>query len=254
MGPERSTIQWSTEVEAGAWIAPRLHPIEAGDAGIIIPEGFAAYCRVLHPAFLTVGDRVVPVRWAEVAQWSGGTMHPLVQFPHLAKWRGTSQPRPWDEDPPEGTVPLATLTALVEDLRQYTGTPEHCWFAVWDGRGSLYSTVPFVTAGSEPAVLPGSLPREVHDGPRLHTPLRDYVLYKGPVEAAVPESAPTSEGPNLWWPEDRAWCVATDIDLPWTFVGGSQELAERLVSDGRLEAFQVTITDPIWIDSDTVNR
>jgi hypothetical protein len=27
-------------------------------------------------------------------------------------------------------------------------------------------------------------------------------------------------GPNPWWPEDRAWCVATEIDLPYTYVGG----------------------------------
>ena len=27
--------------------------------------------------------------------------------------------------------------------------------------------------------------------------------------------------PSIWWPEDRAWCVATDIDLFDTYVGGS---------------------------------
>lgn len=28
--------------------------------------------------------------------------------------------------------------------------------------------------------------------------------------------------PSLWWPDDRTWCVATEIDFRWTYVGGSQ--------------------------------
>lgn len=254
VGPDPHHIHWSTQVGAGAWIAPGLHPTLAGDVGVIIPEGFAAYCRVLHPASRTVDGTTVSVPWAEVARWTGGTMHPLVQFPHLSKARGNPEMPPWDEDPPEGTLPQGTLAALVEDLRQYTRTPDHCWFAVWDGRGSLYTTVPLVPSGSAPVALPGSLPREVRDGPRLHTPLRDYVLYTGSIEAAAAlGTAPGGEGPNLWWPEDRAWCVSTEIDLPWTFVGGSEALVEELCRDGRLEAFPVKITDPIWIDSDTIN-
>ncbi len=35
--------------------------------------------------------------------------------------------------------------------------------------------------------------------------------------------------PNLWWPEDRAWFVATEIDLAWTYVGGREALIEQLV-------------------------
>ena len=28
--------------------------------------------------------------------------------------------------------------------------------------------------------------------------------------------------PNLWWPADRAWRVASDIDLPSTYLGGTR--------------------------------
>ena len=27
--------------------------------------------------------------------------------------------------------------------------------------------------------------------------------------------------PDLWWPGDRQWFVATDTDLEWTYLGGS---------------------------------
>jgi hypothetical protein len=53
----------------------------------------------------------------------------------------------------------------------------------------------------------------------VHLPQRDYLLFEGPLEAAtelgwnmqgggfVPQS------PNLFWPDDHAWCVASEIDL-----------------------------------------
>lgn len=38
--------------------------------------------------------------------------------------------------------------------------------------------------------------------------------------------------PSLWWPFDRLWCIARDVDLMWTYVAGTSELIERLlVSD-----------------------
>jgi hypothetical protein len=34
--------------------------------------------------------------------------------------------------------------------------------------------------------------------------------------------------PNPWWPDDRAWCVRTDIDDHATYVTGSAELLDAL--------------------------
>src|SRR4051794_4772473 len=57
-----------------------------------------------------------------------------------------------------------------------------------------------------------------------------------------------------WWPEDRAWVVASDIDLPSTYVAGSAELAERLMGDGRLEALRVELGSPISLDPGAAGR
>jgi hypothetical protein len=40
---------------------------------------------------------------------------------------------------------------------------------------------------------------------------------------------------GLWWPADRAWFVATELDLDWTFVAGGTQLVERLHQNPRLE-------------------
>ena len=50
----------------------------------------------------------------------------------------------------------------------------------------------------------------------MQLPAREYVLFVGPL-AGLPSlmEAQGGRSPNLWWPEDRAWCVATEIDLAW---------------------------------------
>jgi hypothetical protein len=61
------------------------------------------------------------------------------------------------------------------------------------------------------------------------------------------------QSPNLFWPTDHAWCVASEIDLFCTLVGGSDDLAEALPADPRLEAWPVQPDDPIALDGDQIN-
>lgn len=42
--------------------------------------------------------------------------------------------------------------------------------------------------------------------------------------------------PNLWWPDDRARCVATELDLAWTYLGGPATLISDALANPRLEA------------------
>lgn len=39
------------------------------------------------------------------------------------------------------------------------------------------------------------------------------------------------------------WCVSTEIDFKWTYIGGSEECIAQLLSDPLLEALPVTLTD-----------
>jgi hypothetical protein len=79
------------------------------------------------------------------------------------------------------------------------------------------------------------VPGPVRDGPRVRLPHRDYLLYRGPAEA-VTALADKAQTPNLWWPADRAWCVATEIDLRCTYVGGPAGLIAALLADDAIEA------------------
>jgi len=50
--------------------------------------------------------------------------------------------------------------------------------------------------------------------------------------------------PNLWWPADRAWCVASEIDLLWTYVGGPCGLTSAILADERIEALPAAPRGP----------
>jgi hypothetical protein len=83
----------------------------------------------------------------------------------------------------------------------------------------------------------------------VRLPGRDYILFRAPVAKA----AGWEDGPNLWWPDDHAWCVASEIDFLYTYVGGSQELVDAIVRDPAIEALPARDTDGISYSSDTVN-
>jgi hypothetical protein len=72
---------------------------------------------------------------------------------------------------------------------------------------------------------------------------------RGPLPAALASPWLDAElpyqSPNLWWPADRSWCIASEIDLPWTYVGGSEELITAVLDAAELEASTAWTTDPI---------
>jgi hypothetical protein len=236
-------------VRQADWIGERLAPFGSGVVTSVMPGGFAAYARVLHPAEDPyTGDRLV--RWAAVSAWSGTPLRSDSQFHSVALPPARpASPAPWSgQGPRRGTMYPPDEQALAELLRTGTTTPGRCWFCVWDGYG--WDNVQMMTATQREAAgqlrpprealstLPDPIPAAVREGPRVRLPARDYLLYRGPVEAAVATVglAGDEQTANLWWPEDRAWCVATEIDLPWTYVGGAAALIERVLSDGRIEA------------------
>jgi hypothetical protein len=117
--------------------------------------------------------------------------------------------------------------------------------ALWDGygyvdanaQGRSWQVLIAAAPGQDPP--PASLrypwpipPQRPSSTPRLRLPNRDYVLYRGPSNQ-VPG---WTDGPNLWWPADRVWCVASEIDLPWTYVGGSKRLIAVVLGDRELRA------------------
>jgi hypothetical protein len=249
----------SADVTAADWLRPRLRRF-ASAVSAVVPDGFPAFVRILHPA---PGPKGRPVRWAEVAAWSGRSMHRLAQFHAISRPAapGPTGSAPWDgEDPPEGNLPAELLRILCAALAQHTSTPSSCWLCLWDGYGWLQGSPSVAILGTHgPIPVPPAFPAEVLGGPRVRLPGRDYLLLAGPL-AAAPQLGWTDpygflfpQSPNLFWPHDHAWCVASEIDLFCTLVARSEALAQALMDDRRLEAWRVQPADPIAFDSDQIN-
>ncbi len=132
-------------------------------------------------------------------------------------------------------LPADRLALLCGVVAEHTSTPTEIWYCIWDGYAWLHG------GGAVSGSPPGAAPVEVQAGGRVRLPKRDYYLFRGDLSAAsvlVPD--PWRLRPNLWWPEDRAWCVASEIDLVVTYVGGTEELAEAIAGDPRLVAAAIS--------------
>ena len=127
---------------------------------------------------------------------------------------------------------------MVDVLSEFTSTPECCYFGVWEGYGGLDARLDRGAAKLE--------------SPHLD---RAYYIFRGPLDGVMSfyEWSFFHRSPNIWWPEDRAWCVATEIDDQDTFVGGSAACIERVLAHPELEALPIAIDARVDAYGDTIN-
>ena len=76
---------------------------------------------------------------------------------------------------------------------------------------------------------------------------------EGPPPRPDPSFLLRREAPNLIWPEDTSWLVASEVDFDSTLVGGSKELIEAIVESPELEAWRLEPTDSLAADADKIN-
>jgi hypothetical protein len=215
------------DVSRGVWISSARRRGEPGTVSALVPAVFEAYARILHPAIRYDGDDDIEVSWAEVAAHNGTSVDAGAQWDVITHGPVDSQPPVWDDGPSEGHLPVAVAARLVDVLRGHTATPDTCLFGRWDGFG--YDL-------PDPDVPPRLLLRGG----------KDVVLLRGTIADAVRNLAPEphEQSANLWWPDDQAWCVVTDVDLRSSYVGGSAACIAELVATDALEALPVTADRP----------
>ena len=124
--------------------------------------------------------------------------------------------------PASGELPEFIIFPLVEILQRNTATPEACYFAVWDGIAGLSATH--------------------RKGAAFTTPARHWFLHRGPIIAAhegfKTENGLFSIAPNIWWPSDRQWIVATEVDYRCTYIG-CNEITAQMLLNSQLEILRV---------------
>jgi hypothetical protein len=198
------------------WITLSVLPwgvAEGTRVGALLPPHYDGYVRIFHPA----GRH----RWAEVAAAGGRTLHPAAQFTNLIPRMGGGYGYNADFPAPrQGELHPPARTALRSILEPHTAKPESCWFCMWNGFGSLPQDV---------ALRYGVVRAQA----------RTYILLSGELADVARFGSGHLRGPQIWWPADRAWCVASEIDLDSTLVGGSGSLVEAILREPDLEALRV---------------
>jgi len=243
---------YGQDPEAAAWLANRIDGAWGSVTGVV-PSGFEAYARILHP----VDD---DTRWATVARELGTLVHPLVQWHRLVRSTDpfNASDGSWPDKPEVGNLAPHHLQALLAVLDRHTRTPDRCWFCTWDGYGWVNGSPAVAILGSTDPIPPGVTP-EALAAERVDLPGRTYLLGTGPLEAAAGNGWHVTpdwfqpQSPNLFWPEDRAWFVGTEIDFDSTLVAGSRQLIAELVNDTTLECWPIDPTASLTSDADELN-
>jgi hypothetical protein len=180
-----------------AWVAEEITEFASSVARSLVPAGYEAYVRIEH---------------------------------------GYA-----DDGAETGTLSLAQLDALTPLLAGATTTHADVVFCLWEGFGYLHRSASVLSSppGTHMIVEPRI---DASSWPQLVLPHRNYYMLRGPVHAApyisayfVAPGLPWRDGPNLWWPDDRAWFVASEIDLFATYIGCSASLGDALRTDAALD-------------------
>lgn len=109
--------------------------------------------------------------------------------------------------PPDAPDEHELLQRILEVLLRHTTTPDHAWFALWDGWGHT-------VAGFRPM---------------MRIPSRAYFLFEGPPSAVGRWGSPEPLLAAFVWPDDRAWCLAKDVDSHWFGIGADEAAIQELL-------------------------
>ncbi len=238
------------------WIVDALPPAPPG-VRFRIPAGYRSILRIHHP--LHEG-----ARWADVA-------------PDLLVPGSDNVEVPWPLheriDAEEGSLDTSIVDQLIPLLAAATSTSTRCHYGLWRGFGEFTpgSVMMVYTSAKSPwGRLRQRRAQSVHQrrtgatrqaaqhfiercAVREWWGARDFALFDGSVDdVRSVGSASALDGrqeidrrsPQWWWPEDRAWFVATEIDDPWTHLAGTGDLIAA-VEALDLESVRVSY-DGLW--------
>ncbi|MFJ4223426.1 hypothetical protein [Microbacterium sp. NPDC089695] len=162
-------MQWISDPSTGEWLRERLDDPWNASMHSVVPRGYPAYARILHPAFVrSLPDRPVPspdewvqmplaeqnrlielfhdepATWASTAAAFGTEVHPLAQWQRLVRtptdgdWRTRIAPDGREFTAPmEGELAPEVVATIARHLVAHTTTPDAGVAALWEGFGGL---------------------------------------------------------------------------------------------------------------------
>ncbi len=196
-------------------------------------------------------DTIASTEWLDAScrgeSWTVGALVPN----HYESFLRLDAPAADDEDDADWWAAYRELFDVVASIgERHTASPDRAWFAIWDGHGFDASQTRLVWRSGpvdeaerrarearqaelrdEDRRRHAAIRAELDQIPRIARPDRTYDLLQGPVSAVTTLRYPDAESwrnPDLWWPDDRRWFVATDVDFWSLYVGGPSSFVAEL--------------------------
>jgi hypothetical protein len=210
-----------------------------------------------EPVAMIFGDQVASAVTVAPAEWIAGacrgvwwTVGALVpnQYPLILR---VHAPDASVEDWWSAYRHLFEIIASIGE--RHTSSPNRAWIAVWEGHGFDSCATHIAWPGPLDDATRRALEQErsrlrdederrnaairaaLREVPRFDLPNRSYYLLAGPVSAATrlhdPGSLSDWRRPDLFWPDDRQWFVATDVDFWSLYIGGDHDFITELAHD-----------------------
>lgn len=222
-----SVIYPATSVQSTIWLKDKLIGF-ASNVNSIVPSGYAAYVRLLHPAYLSSTDEPTRASWQSVADQVDMAIDKASQWESLTTSLPTQVLNLY-ESPLEGTLDPAIYEALIAILKTHTNTPEVCWYGVWDGYDYKLEVV--------------------KKAPKFSLNSRCYHLLEGaltlpPISLC---NGPFFQSANIFWPDDCAWCVVSEIDFSSTYIAVSEKAIQDLLAHFSGELFRVALDERVTL-------
>ncbi|MFW0783150.1 hypothetical protein AAFP35_01395 [Gordonia sp. CPCC 206044] len=170
---------------------------------------------------LVLCDDVTPAEWITRSgeSWNVLALYGPPGFDAYARLRFASDPeyagqKLSDARPCRpGVSDTAVLAQLCAVLAGETTTPDDCYFAMWDGYGTV---------------------RELPRVGRMSIPNRKYHLFCGALadvgDWGRSEAVLANEPAAFIWPADHAWCIACDTDPHWAGIGAARHVIDALLA------------------------
>jgi hypothetical protein len=250
-------LEPADDVSAADWLKEALRPWPTPSTDVpltvasFVPDSHEAFARILHPLCHGIGGGG---RWSELAATRGVEIGAETSFSEASGLSSRANEELWQRyQPSDGSLPARPMAAVGAALAPHTRTPDDCVFCFWDGWGvwvsdngeTYYGHLTDEENEALNAPVRARWERELaalEPLPRLKLPNREHYLFTGPLGRTARPFAfgMWEQSPSMWWPADRAWFVATEVDGFSTYAGGSQAAIAAVLASPELEAVAVT--------------
>jgi hypothetical protein len=263
-GPRRASVLILDRLPEGVQLAESLGPAEwlrdelrwdvldmPRRVRDVLPPTFDEYIRVLHPVVDISGGTARHLRWSDVAlSHRGEAIGAETSFLELSHSTPSEAFHPLAPQPLD-SLPPHLHSHLTEVLSDAINRQEDCWLLYWDGYGWYGGDVRHGWSSEDDAATIArrrdEAERRAHEEqtqleriPRVILARHEYFLFRGSIPGVQGLVEVLHQSPNVWWPANHGWCIATPVHSFSTYISASKELADAILRRNELEIVRVS--------------